>query len=88
MIHPSLPPKSPRVATLLSLVLLGGGGQLWLGQWQKGIALIVLTALLLWVTAGVWGWFMFVIGALDAYRMAAKLRAGQSVRAMEWFWSK
>ncbi len=88
LIQPAQPPKSPAVAALLSLVLFGGAGQLWLGQWKKGLCLIVLSAALLWITGGLWGWFLFVVGALDAHYVASKLRGGAPVREFEWFWSK
>ncbi len=87
-IRPAQPPKSPLVAALLSLILFGGAGQIWLGQWQKGVLLIVLSAFLLWITGGLWGWFLFIVGALDAHRIASKLKYGEAVGLMEWFWSK
>ena len=80
--------KSPGLAALLSLVLFGGAGQIWLGQWKKGLLLCVLSAALLWITGGIWGWFLFIIGAIDAHYVASKLRAGANVREFEWFWSK
>ena len=87
-VQPSQPPKSPAVAALLSLVLFGGAGQIWLGQWKKGLFLIALSAVLLWLTAGIWGWFLFPVGAIDAHYIGSKLRAGTPVREFEWFWSK
>ena len=80
--------KSPAMAALLSLVLFGGAGQVWLGQWKKGLLLCVLSAVLLWITGGLWGWFMFIIGAIDAHYIGNRLRSGASVREFEWFWSK
>lgn len=84
-IQPRTPPKSPAVAALLSLFLLGGAGQIWLGQWKKGVVLIAVTVGLLWLTAGIWGWFMFIVGALDAHQVAAKLKAGAPVGEWDWF---
>jgi TM2 domain-containing membrane protein YozV len=88
LIQPARPPKSPAIAALLSLFLFGGAGQIWLGQWQKGTLLIVLCAALLWMTGGIWGWFLFGVGALDAHYVASKLRRGSAVREFEWFWSR
>jgi len=87
-IQPKQPPKSPVVAALLSLIVFGGAGQIWLGQWKKGVLLIALSAFLLWITAGIWGWFLVIVGALDAHHIARKLRGGTAVGEMEWFWSK
>ena len=40
-IQPSNPPKDSMIAAVLSLVILGGVGQIYLGQQKKGIILIV-----------------------------------------------
>lgn len=87
-IQPATPPKDPIVAALLSLILLGGVGQLWLGQQKKGIILIVATVILLCVTFGTVGWIVPIVGAIDAYQIATKLKNGSPVGDMEWFWQK
>jgi len=38
--------KSPILAGVLSFFLLGGAGQFYLGQWKKGLALILATLIL------------------------------------------
>ncbi len=43
-VAPANPPKDPIIALVLSLILLGGAGQIYLGQTTKGIVLIVATA--------------------------------------------
>jgi TM2 domain-containing membrane protein YozV len=83
-IPPSNPPKSPVVALVLSLILLGGAGQLYLGQTKKGIILIVVTlALSFCFGLGIITW---VLGIIDAYMLADKLQKGQAIGDMQWFW--
>lgn len=82
-IQPSNPPKDPIIAAVLSAVLLGGVGQLYLGQQKKGIILIVASIVLYCLALG---WVVQLIGAYDAYVIGNKLKAGQSVGDMEFFW--
>ncbi len=82
-INPTQPPKSPVLIGLLSIFLLGGVGQIQLGQTKKGLLLIIGTLLLLPFAIGV---FVWILGAVDAYFMATKLQAGQSIGDMGWFW--
>jgi TM2 domain-containing membrane protein YozV len=82
-IQPSSPPKSPIIAALLSFLLFGGVGQIYLGQTKKGIILIVASILLSCIAVGVVVW---IVGVVDAYIIADKLQKGQSVGDMQWFW--
>ena len=82
-IQPANPPKDPILAAVLSLILLGGVGQLYLGQQKKGIILIVASIVLYCLAIG---WIVQILGAYDAYVIANKLKAGQPVGDMEWFW--
>ncbi len=82
-IQPSDPPKNPIVALLLSLILFGGVGQLYLGQTKKGIILIVGTLVLSCIGIGL---VIPILGAIDAYMIADKLQKGSSVGDMQWFW--
>ena len=82
-IPPSSPPKDPIIAAVLSLFLLGGVGQIYLGQQKKGIILIVVTILLYCLALG---WIVQVAGAYDAYVIGNKLKEGKSVGDMEFFW--
>jgi TM2 domain-containing membrane protein YozV len=84
-IQPANPPKDPIVAALLSLFLLGGVGQLFLGQTKKGIIIIVASVVLYCLALG---WVVQLLGAWDAYKIAEKLKAGQPVGDMEFFWEK
>ncbi len=82
-IQPADPPKNDLVAALLSLFLLGGVGQLYLGQTKKGIILIVATILTYCLGLG---WVVQLVGAWDAYQMAQKLAASESIGDMQFFW--
>lgn len=82
-IQPSTPPKDPVIAAVLSILLLGGVGQIYLGQQKKGIIIIVATILLACVGVG---FVVPFIGAYDAYVIGNKLKEGKSVGDMEFFW--
>jgi len=82
-IQPSNPPKDPIIAAVLSAVIFGGVGQLYLGQQKKGIILIV-GSVVLWCIG--FGWVVQLVGAYDAYMIGNKLKAGQPVGDMEFFW--
>ncbi|MCP4368671.1 MAG: hypothetical protein GY797_11255 [Deltaproteobacteria bacterium] len=71
------------LATVLSFLLLGGVGQMYLGQTKKGIIIIVATVLLSCVGVG---FIIPLVGAVDAYMMADKLQNGESIGDMQWFW--
>lgn len=83
-IQPSTPAKDPVIAAILSLVLAGGAGQLWLGQQKKGIIIIVATVVL-YCFFGI-GAIINLVGAYDAYVIATKLKEGKTVGDMEFFW--
>jgi TM2 domain-containing membrane protein YozV len=85
-IQPSTPPKNPIIALILSLIL-GGVGQLYLGQQKKGIILIVVWVLG-WCTAGIVTGLVAIVGAIDAYMLGDKLQKGESIGDMQWFWDK
>jgi TM2 domain-containing membrane protein YozV len=82
-IHPSAPPKNPIIAAILSFLLLGGVGQIYLGQTKKGIILIVATLVLSCIGVGL---IIPIVGAIDAYMLADKLQKGESIGDMQWFW--
>ena len=82
-IQPSDPPKNPIIAAVLSLLLLGGVGQMYLGQTKKGIIIIVATVVLSCVGIGV---IIPILGTIDAYMLADKLQKGETIGDMQWFW--
>jgi TM2 domain-containing membrane protein YozV len=84
-IQPSDPPKNAIVAAILSLILFGGVGQLYLGQTKKGIILIVVWFIGI-CTFGILTTIAAIVGAIDAYMMADKLQKGEGIGDMEWFW--
>ena len=83
-IEPTDPPKNPVLAAVLSFLLLGGVGQMVLGQNKKGILIIVATLVLI-PCAGV-GFIVPVVGAIDAFVLGQKLKNGESISDMQWFW--
>ena len=85
-IPPSDPPKDPMIAAVLSFILLGGAGQLYLGQQKKGIILIVVSLVAWCISVGTLGWIVQILGAYDAYVIATKLKGGKPVGDMEFFW--
>ena len=84
-IQPSDPPKNAILAAILSLILFGGVGQLYLGQQKKGIILIVVWVLG-WCSFGIITTIAAIVGAIDAYMMADKLQKGETIGDMQWFW--
>ena len=82
-IQPSNPPKNPIIAAVLSVLLLGGVGQMYIGQMKKGIILIVATVVLSCIGIGV---IIPFLGAVDAYMLADKLQKGEAIGDMQWFW--
>jgi len=82
-IQPSDPPKNAILAAILSLLLLGGVGQIYLGQTKKGVILIVATLILSCIGIGV---LIPIVGASDAYMMADKLQKGETIGDMQWCW--
>jgi hypothetical protein len=84
MVYPSVPPKNPLKAFLLSFLVIGIG-QMYAGQVTKGVALFILALIISvlivpYAVLGVW-----IISVFDAYYVARKLRRGFPVRQWEWF---
>ena len=82
-IQPSNPPKNSIIAAILSLLLLEGVGQIYLGQTKKGIIIIVASIILSCVGIGL---VIPILGAVDAYMLSEKLKNGESIGDMQWFW--
>src|SRR5262245_24478475 len=70
---------NPIVAVLLSLILFGGSGQIYVGQTKKGVVLIALSLL---PSLGI---LIRIVGALDAYVLARKSRKGQIIGEWTFF---
>jgi len=75
---------NPIVAALLSFILFGGVGQIYVGQTAKGIAIIVATFFLIPFGIGLITW---LVGCIDAYVMADKKRKGERISDWQWFWN-
>ena len=84
LIYPTTPPKSPLLAAFLSLILLGGGGQLYLGQPLKGAMIMIVSLGTSWFGLGLIAW---LLGILDAYMLAKRLEDGKPIGEWDFFWS-
>jgi TM2 domain-containing membrane protein YozV len=87
VILPSNPPKDVVLMCVLS-VLLPGLGQIVLGQVGKGIVLLAGPIAFYLITCG-FGFLLapvvWIVAAVDAYKIANKLRGGKPVRRWEFF---
>lgn len=75
--------KSPITAALLSFFLLGGAGQIYVGQSKKGWAMILATLTLNFCVPFI-GIPMGIVCVSDAYGTAQKLSDGNSVEEWEF----
>jgi|CXWL01.1.fsa_nt_gi TM2 domain-containing membrane protein YozV len=81
----SISNKSPLLAAVLSLILFGGIGQIYLGQWKKGLTLIITNFLLntcLTLFLPIRIPLISILGVGDAYGTAQEMEKGNS--AGEW----
>jgi TM2 domain-containing membrane protein YozV len=83
-ISASNPPRSPAIMALLCF-LIAGLGQMVLGQVMKGVVILVLTILISIPMLGLGLLIFCPLSAIDAYKIAKKLRAGQTVGEWEFF---
>lgn len=74
--------KTPWVAAILSFLVFGGGGQIYLGQAAKGIALMILTFLSSFFGIGI---FFNLLGTVDAFNTASKINRGENIS--QWAFS-
>lgn len=84
-IYPSDPPKNPALMAVMSCLCIVGLGQMTLGQTGKGLLLLFGSIGLAVVTAGLSVVVTLPLAAVDAYLIAKKLEAGNSVGEWEWF---
>ena len=69
------PPRNPGIAAVLSLVI-PGVGQVYNGDFLRGIFWLILTPGL-WIGTGGWlGWICHVIAAFTAYQLAMDKNGG------------
>lgn len=74
------------LATIVGYLIPGLPSILWLGQKNKGIAMVLLTLLLL-IIFPVGGNIIFgILGALDAYKLSNRVNAGQRLEEWAFFW--
>jgi TM2 domain-containing membrane protein YozV len=81
--------KNPKVASALSLIL-GGGGQIYLGQVKKGVLLIILStisAITFFLFLEIPTIIIIILGMVDAYIIAKRIHTNGSIREWEFFWN-
>ncbi len=88
LIQPSNPPKDPTTMCVLSAAL-AGLGQIILGQTAKGIILFIVSVIALiscicWIGLIAYP-LICAVSAIDAHKIATKLKNGKSVEAWEFF---
>ena len=72
--------KEPVIACVLSLFIVGSG-QAYNGEWAKGAFLLVTCVVAAWFSCGTFWLVWALVSAIDAYRVAAKLKT-----ANNWNW--
>lgn len=85
MVYPSNPPKDPVLMAILSGCCIAGLGQIVLGQVIKGFIIMLVSMVVAVVTFGISIFITWPLGALDAYQIAVKLKAGKPVGQWEFF---
>ena len=82
---PANPPKSPGLAALLSFLLVGMG-QIYLGQVEKGLCMLVVVLLLIMsAVQGPLGVVILLLNVLDAFLLGRKVKQGQRIRKWQLF---
>jgi len=76
-------PPTPGLMAVVSL-LISGLGQIICGQVGKGLVLLVLTIVVAIGSAGMFAPVMWIIAAVDAYKVA-KCRGTRPLGRWEWF---
>ncbi len=84
LVFPANPPKDPFGMAVLSLLIVGLG-QIVLGQKAKGVAMLLGAIILGVLTAGLAAPVIWLIAAVDAYKVAKKLKERGPVGEWEWF---
>ena len=75
----------PLICAVLSGCFITGAGQMILGQFRKGLTILIGAIILGFMTNGA-SWFLILpASAFDAYRNAEKLKKGKNIGKWEWF---
>jgi TM2 domain-containing membrane protein YozV len=75
--------KNTLVAALLSLVFLGGGGQIYCGYIKRGLLIIACTIVFAIIGLGMGGLLPYGIGVIDAWSLAKTINKGEQVEEFE-----
>lgn len=81
--------KNPKFACALSLIL-GGSGQIYLGQVKKGVLIIMLSIIGFVIISDlefIPGMVVIILGMIDAYVIAKRIQENGSVEEWEFFWN-
>ncbi|WP_188207466.1 zinc ribbon domain-containing protein [Alkalibacillus aidingensis] len=82
--NPPREKKSVALAVILSLIIVGVG-QIYLGQVLKGLVLLISSLLIGFVTVGLGAFVLWILVAIDAYKIANKINEGRTVDEWEFF---
>jgi hypothetical protein len=75
--------KNPLVAALLSLILFGGGGQIYCGYFKRGLIFIACTIVFALIGFGMGGLLPYGVGVLDAWSLTRTINKGEHVEEFE-----
>jgi TM2 domain-containing membrane protein YozV len=76
--------SSPWVAIGLSL-LCSGAGQMYNGQWAKGVVVLLATILAALVLGCLGAFLLYILAISDAFAIAERLNRGEPIAAWSWF---
>jgi hypothetical protein len=79
------PPKDPMLMAILTGCCLVGVGQIILGQTAKGVSILIGSIALALITMGISAPVTMILAAVDAYKIAKKLKEGKTVPKWEFF---
>jgi TM2 domain-containing membrane protein YozV len=75
--------KNTLVAALLSLIFLGGGGQIYCGYFKRGLLIIACTIIFAIIGLGMGGLLPLGVGVIDAWSLAKTINKGEHVEEFE-----
>jgi TM2 domain-containing membrane protein YozV len=75
--------KNPWIAALLSLIFLGGGGQIYCGYIKRGLLIVACTIIFAIIGIGFGGILPYGLGVIDAFSLAKAISDGNQIDEFE-----